>query len=146
MQLWRRTYSHAQKYSYVSDHKYSYDFPERGSPLHPACLHTAQYVGLGGSNGELSVLRPSLVFTMAPYNLQDQAKVREAILRLHALGTLSIGAIAKHPEVGRSKSTVQYIIKAFLQRQSMESKKKRGRPVAMTKRYNVVIFNPFPLL
>ena len=81
---------------------------------------------------------------MAPKNLQDQQKVREAILRLHALGNLSIGAIAKHPEVGRAKSTVQYVIKAFAQRQSALDKKRTGGPVAMTKRYTVVVFQPFP--
>ena len=80
---------------------------------------------------------------MPPKNLQDQQKVREAILRLHALGTLSMGVIAKHPEVGRAKSTVQYVIKAFAQRQSAVDRKRSGRPMAMNKRYNVANFQPF---
>ena len=41
----------------------------------------------------------------------------QAVLRLFALGTMScLGAIGKHPEVMRSKSTVQSIIKAFCKR------------------------------
>ena len=80
---------------------------------------------------------------MAPKNMNEQEKVRQAVLRLHALGGMSLGAIGKHPEVQRSKSTVQYISKAFSQRNEVTDKNRYGRPYKMGKRRIVANFQAF---
>ena len=61
-------------------------------------------------------------------------RVRKRVLELHNEGLLSIAAIGKHPDVLRSKSTVQSIITRFKHRETLESRHRRGRPSKIPKR------------
>ena len=71
---------------------------------------------------------------MAPKAQPSQEVVREMVLHLHSLGTMSLNDIAKHPSVKKSRSTVQYIIKRFANRVSCETAPKAGRPPILSHR------------
>jgi hypothetical protein len=79
-----------------------------------------------------------------------QEILRARVLELYRQGGLSLKQIAEHPDIRKSKSTVQYIISRFKDRPSTETLKRPGRTVAITPlcvlRVRVVILSPFPPL
>ena len=54
-------------------------------------------------------------------------RVRKRVLELYHEGGRSLAQIPAHPDVLKSKSTVQYMVKAFLARPTMEDKKRTRR-------------------
>ena len=67
--------------------------------------------------------------------LAEKERVRKRVLELHHAGGLSLAQIAGHPDVLKSKATVQSMIKTFGSRPTMEAKKSPGRSTKMTFRY-----------
>ena len=67
--------------------------------------------------------------------LAEKEKVRKRVLELHHAGGLSVARIAGHPDVLKSKATVQSMIKTFGSCPTMEAKKSPGRSTKMTFRY-----------
>ena len=71
---------------------------------------------------------------MPPKLVWDKHRVREKVLNLYLEGGKSLAAIASHPEVQRSRATVQSIIKTFKNRETFLDKKRSGRPPRLGKR------------
>jgi hypothetical protein len=91
--------------------------------------------------------------TMAPkHNLVEQERVRLAIFRLKETTKMSLAQIGKplqaftvilqflsignHPEVQRSKSTVQSILKRFHDRDNVKDLPRTGRPMKFSPRFD----------
>ena len=75
--------------------------------------------------------KPTLAAVQKQY---DTEKVRTRVLELWRENKLSIGQIAKHPEVCKAKSTVQTIIGRLKDRPTVQSKPAPDRPTKMTPR------------
>ena len=67
-----------------------------------------------------------------------QAKLRSRVLELFWEGKLSMAAIAAHPDIKRSKATVQSIIERFGDRPDTQTKHAGGRRSILNKRYPLV--------
>lgn len=63
-----------------------------------------------------------------------EEKLRARVLELFREGKHSIAGIGAHPDVMRSKSTVQYIIKRFGTRPDTKTQHAGGRKTILTKR------------
>ena len=81
---------------------------------------------------------------MAPRgSMADQERNRALILEKHR-ASMSLGAIAK--ALNLSKSTVQYVIKQFKNRQSVTAKSMKGKPATLSKRVAHILPNLHPNL
>ena len=64
----------------------------------------------------------------------EQEQLRSRVLALYRAGNMSLAQIAGHPEVQKSRSTVQSIIRNFNNRVTTERKKGSGRRSKISKR------------
>ena len=64
--------------------------------------------------------------------LHDTETRRRRVLELYHGGGLSLAQIGAHPDVQRSKATVQSIVKVFKNRNTMETAPKSDRPSVLT--------------